>query len=192
MTGSFLQPEVPTIRTARLELVSMSVPFMRALGERDLTTASREVGAKVSLWLADQLDNFVKYRIGQLDKDPTLQTWLGRAIVLPATEDVGPCVIGSVGFHGPPDGAGRLEIGYSIEPGYRCRGFAREAIRTMFDWAHSTHGIKTFVASISPDNAPSLRLVDQFGFVKVGEQMDEIDGLEYVFQTKWPPGTTRA
>jgi len=40
--------------------------------------------------------------------------------------------------------------------------------------------------SISPDNEPSLRLAQQFGFRQVGEQMDEIDGLEYVFETSWP------
>lgn len=186
MTDAPVGSQVPTIGTARLELVSMSVPFMRALGERDLSTAARELGAEVSIWLAQQLDNFVKYRLGQLEKDPTIRVWLGRAIVLPATEVAGPRVIGSVGFHGPPDEAGRLEIGYSVDPGYRRRGYAREAVRAMLDWAHATHGIDTFVASISPDNEPSLRLADQFGFQQVGEQMDEIDGLELVFETKWP------
>ena len=168
----------------------MSVPFMRVLGERDLAAAAREMHAEVTMWLADQLDNFVKYRLGQLEKDPGIQPWLGRAIVLPAVDGARARVIGSVGFHGPPDGAGRLEIGYSVDPGYRRQGYAREAVRAMLDWAHSTHGVGTFVASISPDNQPSLRLIDQFGFQQVGEQMDEIDGLELVFETSWPPGTT--
>jgi RimJ/RimL family protein N-acetyltransferase len=164
----------------------MSVPFMLALGRRDMRAASDEIGAAVPEWLAEQLDGFVKYRLGQLDKDLSLQSWLGRALVITDGED-GRRVIGSIGFHGPPDESGRLEIGYSVDPGYRRQGFAREAVRTMFDWAHANHGVDRFLASISPNNEPSLRLAEQFGFVRIGEQMDEIDGLEYVFETRWPP-----
>ena len=36
-------------------------------------------------------------------------------------------------------------------------------------------------ASVSPDNAPSRDLVLSEGFVAVGEQMDEEDGLEIVY-----------
>lgn len=73
-----------------------------------------------------------------------------------------------------------------MEPQHRRQGFASEAISALFDWAHTTHGITRFIASISPDNEPSLRLAQQFGFEQVGEQMDEIDGLEHVFETTWP------
>jgi RimJ/RimL family protein N-acetyltransferase len=96
-------------------------------------------------------------------------------------------VIGSIGFHGPPDEGGRLEIGYSVDPDYRRRGFAIEAVRAMFDWALVRHGIHRFVASVSPDNAASLGLIGQLGFGRIGEQMDPIDGLEYVFEARWPP-----
>ncbi len=173
------------IRTPRLELVLMSVPFMQALARHDIEVASREVGAAVPPWLADELVNFLKFRLGQLAVDPTVHAWLGRGMVL--TEDDGSRrVIGSVGFHGPPDAQGRLEVGYSVDPVYRRRGYASESVKVLFDWAHREHGISRFVASISPDNEPSLRLTAAYGFQKVGEQMDEIDGLEYVFETEWP------
>ncbi len=61
-----------------------------------------------------------------------------------------------------------------------------ESIHSLFDWAHETHGIGRFIASISPDKAPSLQLAARLGFEQVGEQMDEIDGLELVFETTWP------
>ena len=38
------------------------------------------------------------------------------------------------------------------------------------------------MASVSPDNQPSLNLIDQFGFERTGEQWDEEDGLEWVFE----------
>jgi RimJ/RimL family protein N-acetyltransferase len=176
---------VETIRTPRLALVSMSVSFMEALASKDLAAASAEIGAAVPVWIADELENFLKYRLGQLRLDPTIRVWLGRAMVL--TEDDGTRrVVGSIGFHGPPDAQGRLEVGYSVDPPFRRRGYASESVKALFDWAHNEHGITRFIASISPDNEPSLRLTAGYGFQRVGEQIDEIDGLEYIFETDWP------
>jgi len=163
----------------------MSVPFMEALAARDLATASMELAATVPAWMADELENFLKYRLGQLRLDPSLRVWLGRVMVL--TEDDGTRrAVGSIGFHGPPNAEGKLEVGYSVDPPYRRRGYARESVKALFDWAYHEHGITRFIASISPDNEASLRLTAAYGFRKVGEQMDEIDGLEYVFETDWP------
>jgi ribosomal-protein-alanine N-acetyltransferase len=163
----------------------MSVPFMQALAGHDLEAASHQIGATVPAWVADELENFLKFRLAQLSVDPTIHGWLGRAMVL-TEADGSRRVVGSIGFHGPPDKQGRLEVGYSVDPPYRRRGYARESVKALFDWAHREHGIETFVASISPDNEASLRLTQGFGFHQVGEQMDEIDGLEYVFETDWP------
>ena len=178
-------PPVETIRTPRLELVSMTIAFMRALLAHDLETASREAGARVPANLREHLDDFLRYRLTQVDADPSIRKWLGRCMVL--TDEVGERrVVGTIGFHGPPDDQGRLEVGYSVEAGYRRRGFAREAIQAMLDWAHATHGINRFIASISPTNEPSLNLTRGFGFVQTGSHIDEIDGLELVFETDWP------
>jgi ribosomal-protein-alanine N-acetyltransferase len=185
-TESQTEQIVEPIRTRRLSLVSMSVPFMEALARGDLLGASREIGASVPEWLAGKLEHFLQFRLTQLAVDPSIRPWLGRAIVLGDAQGDRQ-VIGSVGFHGPPDSEGRLEIGYSIDPPYRRRGFASEAARGMFAWARATHGVTRFIASVSPDNEASLNLIRQFGFEKVGEQMDDIDGLEYVFETTWPP-----
>jgi [ribosomal protein S5]-alanine N-acetyltransferase len=44
-------------------------------------------------------------------------------------------LIGETEFHGPPDRAGTVEVGYSIVPDYRGRGFASEATRTLIEHA---------------------------------------------------------
>ena len=184
-SGDLREPAVPSVHTERLELESMSVPFMEALMARDLAAAEEAMGAHVPAWLPDQLEHFLQYRLAQLAVDPSIREWLGRSMVL--IDDAGRRrVVGTIGFHGPPDPLGRAEIGYSVDPVYRRRGLAREAVRAMFDWAASTHGVGRFVASISPTNEPSLRLAKGFGFVQTGEQMDDIDGLELVFETNWP------
>ena len=179
-------PPIPTIRTPRLELVHLSIPVMRALLARDLAAAELGIGAAIPEGFPDHLDHFLRYRLAQLGADPSILPWLARAMVLTDATGVRR-VIGTLGFHGAPDEQGRLEVGYRIEPEYRRQGFTREAVRAMFEWAATEHGIKRFVASIRPDNEASLGLVAGFGFVLIGTQMDEIDGLELVFETAWPP-----
>jgi len=179
-------PPVETIRTPRLELVSMTVAEMQALQARDMDAASREAGALVPLGLAEDLEDFLRYRLAQLDADPTIRQWLGRLMVL--TDEAGERrVVGAIGFHGPPDDQGRLEVGYRVEPPYRRRGYARESVQALFDWAASKHGIHRFLASISPTNEPSLRLVAGLGFVRTGSHIDEVDGLEIELEGDWPP-----
>lgn len=186
MPTEVLGAPIPTIRTLRLELVSMSIPFMRALVARDLAAAEREIGASVPAGTPDHLRDFLQYRLGQLDADPTILRWLARAMVL--TDETGTRrVIGTIGFHGAPDEGGRLEVGYRIEPEYRRRGYTSEAVRALFDWAGTEHGIHRFIASVRPDNEASLGLVAGFGFVQTGTQMDDIDGLELVLEAAWPP-----
>lgn len=163
----------------------MSVAFLEALGRDDVEAMSREVGAIVPARLPEGLEQFVQYRLATLRVDPAARPWLGRALVL--TEDDGTRrVIGTAGFHAPPDADGRVEIGYRVDPAYRRQGYAIEAVRGLFDWA-GAQGVHRFVASISPNNEASLSLAAKLGFEQVGEQIDEIDGLEYVFETTWPP-----
>jgi len=172
------------VKTQRLELVLMTLTFMEALQRRDLEAASGELGASVPVWLADDMQDFLEYRLAQVREDPGVRGWLGRSMVV-TEADGSRHVVGSIGFHGPPE-EGKLEIGYRVDPRYRNRGFARESASAMYTWAHDKHGITTFVASVSPDNIASLNLIEEYGYVLLGEQIDDIDGLELVFETHWP------
>jgi RimJ/RimL family protein N-acetyltransferase len=42
-------------------------------------------------------------------------------------------------------------------------------------------GVDRFVVTVSPGNAPSLALIARLGFARIGEHMDEVDGLEHIF-----------
>jgi ribosomal-protein-alanine N-acetyltransferase len=173
--------EVPPIRSARFELVSMSLPFMRLLLSRDLQGAAAEVGASVPADLPDLLDGFLQFRIADLEVDPTGQPWLGRAIVITELDGTRR-IIGSAGFHAPPDADGRVEVGYRVEPGYRRQGVASEVVRALLDWAAREHGVQKFRASVSPDNVASLAIIGRLGFRQTGVQIDDVDGEELVFE----------
>ena len=50
------------------------------------------------------------------------------------------------------------------------------------DWAREPRASERFVASVAPENEPSLAIVRKLGFVQTGEQWDDEDGLEHVFE----------
>ena len=171
--------QVPAIRTARLELVSMSPEFMRASLEGRLAEAERLLGAALPPDWPGERARTIRWRLDELAVNPAAQPWLLRAIVLREPERR---LIGHIGFHEPPGSEHTVEVGYSVQPEYRRRGYAYEAVEALFAWATHEHGIQRFVASVGPWNEPSLALVSKMGFVQVGVQWDEEDGEELVFE----------
>ena len=123
-------------------------------------------------------------RVEQIAADPRQEPWLLRMMVRrpdrPDQTARGEAV-GYVNFHAPPDERGMVEIGYQVVAHHRGRGYATEAATAMWQWA-AGHGARVLRASIAPHNAPSIALVRRAGFRPVGEQQDEVDGLEVVWE----------
>jgi [ribosomal protein S5]-alanine N-acetyltransferase len=171
--------EPATISSERLDLPSLSGEQMEALLAGDVEAVARATGALYSPeWLGDNAGHLAR-RARQLRADPAIRRWLVRPIVLREGDRA---VIGTINFHGPPDGRGMLEVGYSLLPEFRGRGYAIEAVRALFAWAKRDPVVRVFRASVSPGNDRSLHLIDKLGFVQIGDQMDEEDGLELVFE----------
>jgi RimJ/RimL family protein N-acetyltransferase len=171
--------DVPTIGSARLELVSMSPEFMRCSLDGDLARAAALIGAEIPTDWPVEAAGTLRRRLRQLAQDPTEQPWLLRAML---TRSAPRTLVGRIGFHAPPDVRGAIEIGYAVEPEHRRCGYATEAVEAMLAWASREHAIRWFLASVSPTNAPSLAIVKKFGFVQTGVQWDEEDGEELVFE----------
>jgi len=125
-----------------------------------------------------------------LREDPEYKPWASRGIILKSEKKM----IGLIRFHGSPDHdaekpymKGAVELGYRIFSDYRREGYARETILALINWAAEAFSIQRFIASISPENIPSLALARSFGFIKVDEVMDEIDGPEHVYLLERTP-----
>jgi RimJ/RimL family protein N-acetyltransferase len=99
-----------------------------------------------------------------------------------AVAEPGGQVVGHAGFHGPPDESGTVEVGYTVDPAFRRRGYARAMVRALLAWARDEEGVRTVRASIGPGNGASLATIRPFGFERTGEQWDEDDGLEIVHE----------
>jgi [ribosomal protein S5]-alanine N-acetyltransferase len=180
------------IASDRLDLVAMTPAFLEAALSGDARSAERILGLAVPpVWYEKR--GLMAMRLDQLRQAPSLQPWLVRAIVLRGRGDPGclPVMIGHIGFHTGPDpeylrvlAPHAVELGYSIFPPYRRRGYAREAVQALMDWARREHGVSRFVVSISPQNAPSLALARDFGFQRIGSHLDEVDGPEDIFELR--------
>lgn len=75
-------------------------------------------------------------------------------------------VVGDAGFHGPPDERGVVEIGYSVVPSRRRRGYAGEAVASLVAWARTQPGVTSVVAGTVPGNEASERVLERLGFLR--------------------------
>jgi len=182
-----LQPTRPPAIVRNIDLVQLSPSVLRALADGDLAAANLAAPIVIGAYfVSPEWRSTWRRRASQVVDDPTSAVWITRAIV---DADRG-VVVGRAGFHGPPD-AGRVEVGYAVDPAYRRQGYARAALVALLKWARDDASIHTIRATISPDNLASLALVSQYGFVKVGEQWDDEDGLETVFEVDAGPVRSR-
>jgi RimJ/RimL family protein N-acetyltransferase len=164
------------IETARLRLHPLSPSLVALLVERrwDAARATRPPFEITDQTFSDDA-HVLALRHAQLTADPTEEPWLYRVAVLEGTRTG----IGRVGFHAPPDADGMVEIGYRVLERFRRRGFAVEMAMALMSWA-AAQGATHCLASVRPDNVASLGTIAKMGFTKVGEHIDEIDGLEWI------------
>ncbi|MGH3589248.1 MAG: GNAT family N-acetyltransferase [Pseudonocardia sp.] len=162
-----------------VRLVRLPTKAMVALEAGDRTSASREAGVELSDFLAGEECAWLwRIRLKQIAEDPDSAEWVARA-GLTVPDGV---AVGHAGFHGPPDETGMVEVGYTVDPKHRRRGYARAMLRELIAWAGRDPRVTTVRAAISPDNVASLGTIRGFGFAQVGEQWDEEDGLEIIHE----------
>ncbi|GIF20016.1 RimJ/RimL family protein N-acetyltransferase [Actinoplanes tereljensis] len=165
--------------TPRVRIVHLTGPAFHALARGDLDAANAAIPVPVSAFLAGPENRGVwAMRARQCDADPAVAGWV-TGIIWDEEQAVS---VGRAGFHAPPDGAGLVEIGYAVEPAHRRQGYARAALEALLERAADDPRVKTVRVSIAPDNVASYSLATHYGFVKVGEQWDEQDGREIVYE----------
>ena len=162
-----------------MELIALDHATMEALAAGDLPSALRTAPVALGPFFAsdDQRGVWAR-RALQIAQDPQEAHWVTRIVWDPVERRA----VGRAGFHGRPDHRGMVEVGYEIDPTLRRRGYARAALEAMLAWAEGEIEVHVVRASVSPDNDPSLRLIEQFGFQLVGDQWDDEDGRELVFE----------
>ena len=154
---------MPTIRigSERLDLMPMPAAVADALPE-DRATAMRLLDATVpESWPQADLVDVLPMQAAASPDAERFGVWL---IIERQTNTV----VGDIGFMGPPEG-GSVEIGFSVIPDRRRRGYATDAARAIVDWALREPSIRRVTARSDVDNEASSRVLRAVGFSRVGE-----------------------
>lgn len=122
--------------------------------------------------------NPIKYRAPKIAINPELAKFLLRVAVLKSEQ----IIIASAGFHDGPDVNGMIEISFGVDKAYQGKGYGQELLHDMWGWVIENPQVKTLRYTVSPKNLISQHIIKKLGFNLVGEQIDEEDGLEEIYE----------
>lgn len=158
---------MPHIETNRLLIITLTTEVMEAalLGRDKLGKA---IPYQVSSeWPMDVYKQFFPYKIQQFKESPHENEWEG-VVILKEKQ----LIIGDIGFKGGPNEKGSIDLGYSIVPSQRGKGYATEMATAMINWGSKQIGVEHVVATSDLDNFASKRVLEKTGFRKL-EQTDD-------------------
>ena len=159
-----------TARTAHLELVAATVPHLEA----ELSGAEALGGmlgvAVPEDWPPGDLDRhalgFFKARLQAAGESGIgWYNWYGIALDADGRRD---SLVASAGYMGPPEDDGSVEIGYSVVPAARRRGYATELVEFLAARAFKFHPVQAVTAHTLESNATSAGVLLRCGFMRVG------------------------
>jgi RimJ/RimL family protein N-acetyltransferase len=155
------------LTTERLELVRATVDRLRADLAGPASLAVALAASVPDTWPPDLYDRgATEWALRYAMEHPVELQW-GMYYVIDPAATGGPAVAGIVGFKGGPED-GIVEIGYSILPDFRRRGYATEAVAALVELAFAHDEVDRVVAETLPDLDASIGVLRTSGFVLVG------------------------
>eukprot|EP01116_Phalansterium_solitarium_P001592 TRINITY_DN11402_c0_g1_i1.p1 TRINITY_DN11402_c0_g1~~TRINITY_DN11402_c0_g1_i1.p1 ORF type:complete len:193 (+),score=22.37 TRINITY_DN11402_c0_g1_i1:383-961(+) len=123
----------------------------------------------------------------------TAGTWCQRAIRLRGSGEL----VGDLGLHFPDDSTGSVELGITLAPGHRGRGYARMALTAALDVVFGRLNYHRVVASVDPRNADCVALLRKLGLRQEAHHVQSlycrgewIDDLVFaMLRSEWRPPT---
>lgn len=145
--------------TARLTLTPFTLELMKTMLENKDGLGQVLAIQVHEEWPRPDITEALSLFVGAMEGDPAQCVW-GIWLVIHREDRT---LLGEAGFHGPPDEAGMVEIGYSVLPGYREQGYATEATRAVINWAFSQPQVQRITAEVFPENLASIRIIEKLG-----------------------------
>ena len=173
---------VERIETARLVLVPLTLQMVEAVFAGDRDRAEALAGARLpDAWPGRALiERAFSADLDAIRGDPEARLWGDRLMI--ARDE--PRIVGSVIFHGRPQGEGIAEVGYGVELESQGRGFATEATRVCVDWALAQAECAAVTATTYPWHRASLRVIEKLGMAQVGTREHDLFGELWVFEKR--------
>lgn len=157
------------IQEKRLQLISCTLETL------DAELASRQaladnLGLRVpESWPPGEYDRAaIQFFRQRVVENPNAEGWYSWYGALRENETARGVLVGAGGYFGPPGTDGTVEIGYSILPEYRGRGFATEMAGALVSRACALPAVRRVIAHTFPDNAGSIKVLENCGFAFVG------------------------
>jgi RimJ/RimL family protein N-acetyltransferase len=75
-----------------------------------------------------------------------------------------------------------IEIGFGIDAAFQNKGYGKQLLHGMWNWVVKEPGVKTLRYSVSPTNLISKQIIQKLEFDLVGEQLDDVDGVEEIYE----------
>ena len=174
-----------TIETVHLRLIPYSPDHLLALIEGDERFEERfALPASEGLRAFIVSDEVSPAWLARLRASSSADPWVhGFAVVHRESRSV----IGNVGFKGPPDGEGMVEIAYGIVPAFQGRGYATEAAEAGVAFAFGNGRVRLVRAHTLPMPNASTRVLEKCGFKHTGEVVDPEDGLVWRWERNKEP-----
>lgn len=153
------------LETTRLKLIPLSfeqVEKFRQLNneledELGLNRFDRELTERYK-------DALQKYTLEWIRNDPVNILF---ATVWIMVEKESNSIAGDIGFKRKADVNGNIEIGYSVQPKFRRKGYATEAIGELCKWAFTHSEVFAILAETLEDNEASIKALKNNGFIEV-------------------------
>lgn len=171
---------MPALRTDRLELVPITLPFVEAVMAADRARAEAVCAAQLpAAWPGpDLIARAFGLSLDAIRADPACRLWGDTLLVTPERR-----VVGSVIFHGrPADGV--AEVGYGVDEAAQRQGYATEGTRACVDWALAQDGIVAVTATTFPWHIASLRVIERVGMTRLGTREHPYLGEMLVFEKR--------
>lgn len=168
-----------TLFTPRLELVPVTVDLVEAVLAQSTSRCHALLEAELPhQWPGRALVERAFYAsLEAIKEDPHRRLWGDRVMI---TRDARRRVVGSVIFHGAPDGEGSVEVAYGVEEDSQRCGYGTEATRASVEWALAQGEVRVVRAATPPWHIASQKVLERCGLVRVGTRDSPLgEVLEY-------------
>ena len=161
-----------TVRSKRLTLIPCGIDVAEAaLIDRSKAEALLGVAFHPK-WPGVDTKDFFPFYIRLLRQNPDFLPWgvwlMVKESVFGRQEERR--VIGDLGFKGPPDEKGAIDIGYAVVSEERGKGYATEAVRALIDWAFGKPVVKVVTADCEDSNHASAAVLTEAGLKRDGRR----------------------
>lgn len=160
--------------TRRLEIQALTLIQLET-GMRSLDELSNILNLSLSHNLFEgMVRKAVSMKIHKMKASPVeLHEWYTYWLIVSKEEGIG---IGLVGFKGYPDQKGSVDIGYGLVEAHRGKGYMREAVQALVEWAFLQSSCKKVTATdVLANNYASQKTLLNSGFVLDSETLNGIN-----------------